>query len=72
MSTKTQGNTRCYEVTMRVYADEDAVKSDVEALIHDLEWTGGCNEPSDPRFYCLDVKNLRVRRARAFDRKAKS
>lgn len=72
MSTKTQGNTRCYEVTMRVYADEDAVKSDVADLIYDLEWAGGCKHPEDPGFYCLDVKNLRIRRARAFDRKAKS
>ena len=28
MSSKTKKNTRCYEVTMRVYADADAAKAD--------------------------------------------
>lgn len=71
MSQKTAKNTRCYEVTMTVYADEDADVSVVKELIGDLEWAGGHCSPSDPRFYCLDVKNLKVRRAAAKDRKAK-
>lgn len=71
MSSKTKKNTRCYEVTMRVYADADAVKADVVCLLRDLGWTGGCYPPEDPRFYCLGLENLRVMRAAHLDREAK-
>lgn len=62
-------NRRCYEVTMRVYACEDAVKADVIDLIRDLSWVGGCRDPEDPRFHSLDVVGLKVRRATGLDRK---
>ena len=68
---KVKSNTRCYEVTMTVYADADATAEDVGLLVRDLSWTGGCYHDSDPRFYCLDVKHLRIRRAARLDRKAK-
>lgn len=67
--TKTSQNTRCYQVTMTVFADADAVMADVKDMVTDVSWAGGCHSPDDPRFYCLDVKNLRVKRDAARDRK---
>ena len=66
---KVKSNTRCYEVTMTVYADADATIADVKDMVTDLAWVGGCHHDSDPRFYCLDVKHLRIKRAAERDRK---
>lgn len=66
---KVKSNTRCYEVSMTVYADADATAEDVKLLVRDLSWTGGCYSTDDPRFYCLDVKELRIKRAAERDRK---
>ncbi len=66
---KEKQNTRCYEVTMTVYADEDATLADVRDMVTDVTWCGGHHQPDDPRFYCLDVKNLKVKRAAGRDRK---
>lgn len=71
MSSKTKANTRCYEITMTVYADADATVPDIRSLLGDLEWTGGCYGPTDARFYCLDVADLRVKRAAPKDRAPK-
>ena len=66
---KVKSNTRCYEVSMTVYADADADAEDVKLLVRDLSWTGGRYPTDDPRFYCLDVKELRIKRAAKRDRK---
>lgn len=66
---KVKKNTRAYEVTMTVYADSEATAADVRSMVYDLTWVGGHCDPDDPRFWCLDVTKLKIKRG--VDRAAK-
>jgi hypothetical protein len=62
-------NTRAYTVTMTVYASQYATIDDVQSVIDDMSWVGGCRTPDDPGFDGLVAKNVKVKRARQLDRK---
>ena len=49
-----------YQISMTVYAHPDADLHDVQAMIHEVAYAGGCLEPGNPRFYGLCVRNLTI------------
>lgn len=42
--------------------DPRATQEDIESLIHDLSWVGGCRHPDDPAFESLEVLEVEVKR----------
>lgn len=47
---------RLWRINLLVAADDDATQQDVESLVHDLEWVGGCRDPeNDPMFHSVEI-----------------